>query len=308
MADLLKFGLVVVVLSVVAYGIFMYYQRYHKVYSVAKIKNKFVGTENPLLKNIDDTYKYIYNYADIIHFNQQNLEPQDVLFEDADDYDEFEDHLFVIDPPDNINPLQQPHLLAATSTPQNVHDSFVQKKITSDYQKKKDSPVGCRQEDLQSMIISFVKDKSLRNTAGQKKISDVLDKIHTRNSYISNLSDTEWAILGNVWKDGNDQVKAELINQLDDCVDTHNVLYCPTGISTRILESVYIVNPNNYPKTKEVINQEMLNTAANLRNKFPDLEPAEFKQNLIKKYESDYKDLMTKKEILKQVDDWIDYL
>lgn len=184
---------------------------------------------------------------------------------------------------------------------QNTHDSIVQRVIRDGYS-------GVEKGDLGSFnkISKDIKRASRNN----QKVGQVLDRIKSRNANITNLSgDSEKQVLVNIWeqvKDNPDSVKF-FISNLKDCVENEDVV-CPTGVVTRIVSTVYLDTPEQFPRTKEIIKQEMLQTAAKLRNDNPEEEHDHFKQTLLNKYNSDYQGILTEKEIIKEVNDWIDHV
>jgi hypothetical protein len=189
---------------------------------------------------------------------------------------------------------------------QNTHDSFVQKTIRNTYATSNLSTDG---KNVVKEILKCV-DKD-------PDITKVLETIRNRKATISNLNDKkEMEILEEVWNavKNDDALKAYFITQLQDCYENYSTV-CPTGVVTRIVSVLSIKTPEKMPRTKELITEEMLNTASKLRNnlendevftKLSDEEQqSSFKRQLISKYQDDYSDFMTSDEITDITSGWI---
>ena len=330
----MKFNIlsIIVILIITFFITYLLYSKYfnnkiYKKYKKYKIKHKFPETNNKYLRNLDEKYEYLYNYMDLVYFEerlkqmadiykkQQNsklIKEENILVPLVPQQPHNTRDVYIPEIPIDYYELDENDLFNFEQNNQTIHDSFVQKKVSNDYSNLKTETNCSKQDDekIELDIIEFIKMNNLRNTNGTEKIRSIIDKIKTRNCYISNLNDSEYEILKTTWKLGDNNVKTELINQLEDCLDEkyQNSLFCPTGVATRIIESTYINNPEKYPKTKEVLNQEMLNTAAKLRTNNPDLSINEFKLKLIDIYSKEYEGILNKKQINEQIQDWIDYV
>lgn len=305
-----------VVVIVLGYFAFRKYQSRPQI--KYKIKNKFKETVNPILKNLDETYTYIFDRSDLnylterlndaVEVKQNEIKPdntfllpqqntRDIFVPEVPEFYFFDEEINIHGNNDFLDS-------------QTIHDTYVQKKITNEYNGKENGEKSKSLSPLEDSIEEFIKSKNLRNDKNISKIKGIISKIKNRNSYVSNISDYEYNVLENTWNKSADDplVKEEIINQLDDCLDVGGMLYCPTGVCTRIIQSKFIKNPEEYPKTKELINQEMLNIASKFQQDNPNLPEEEFKEKLIDKYCEEYKGLMTKKEIKQQTSDWIDYI
>jgi hypothetical protein len=191
---------------------------------------------------------------------------------------------------------------------QNVHDTNIQKQLKSRY---KDLSVDNQniwfdEKDIISHAFNSKKDIST--------LDNIIQKIKNRNSSVTNFnSDNEYTVLKNTWMSGNDNVKDQIINNLLDC-EEDEILVCPTGTTSRIIESTYIDNPEDMPKTKDMFMTEMLSKASLIRNTLESsishLEEDEqseiLKRNIIKSYNTDYKDILTGEQINDFTKDWID--
>jgi hypothetical protein len=246
-----------------------------------------------------------------LHFddNDINYIPHQLLQPQIESY-------YIQPHPLEINQLQelfnQPLEPAFDRDSQNVHDSFIQN-YTS---KKYNDYNGIDTENITNLkqdILHFASNNSKKND-----LQNVLDQIESRNSSLTKFNDDcEMDILQKTWENGNDIIKAQIINELLDCKNGHDI-YCPTGVATRIVNANFIEEPEKMAKTKEIFHQEMMNTASTLRtemendesynNLSPDTQTETFKINLIKKYTQDYKDIIKPEEIIEMTGDWIDYI
>ena len=189
---------------------------------------------------------------------------------------------------------------------QNTHDSFVQKTIRNTYATAGLSTDG-----------KNVVKEILKCVDNDQDITKVLETIRNRKATISNLNDKkEMEILEEVWNTvkNDEDLKVYFITQLKDCYENYSTV-CPTGVVTRIVSVLSIKTPEKMPRTKELITEEMLNTASKLRNnlendevftKLSDEEQqSSFKRQLISKYQDDYSDFMTSDEITDITSKWI---
>ena len=233
---------------------------------------------------------------------------RDVVFERADiEYYE-EQPRMLLDYIDFDLPRHQVDIPDADN--QNVHDSFVQKSIRKIF-----SEVSDTWGDIDTCIREI-----LQETGGDPEIKKVLDKIKNRNSNIVNLGDkNESQILVNTWEKAknNDNIKRFLITQLRDSIENNSVV-CPTGIVTRLGAALQVETPENFPKTRDNIVEEMMYTAAKLQNtlekdphytNLSDNEQTDkFKSDLMNKYSNDYSGILTTDEINEIVAPWINHV
>lgn len=297
------YKLILPIVFIIAFLVIFYYiYTQNKIYSITTVESKF-STSNPEIKNLTDKYNYNFIKSDIDYYRnringintRQKTTPINNNINNRLDYD-----ILNYDLDENI--VNQ---VLTDPDSQNIHDSYVQKKIKQDFKQNDTSDTS----DIKESIDSFIKNNNLCLDYKHTKVMQIIDDIKQRNSYISSLKKNEYDILNNTWNSGNFNVKCEIINQLYDCHDPKfNTLYCPTGVSTRIIEAMYIENPENSPKTKHIINQEMLNTASNLKQQNPDMDQDKFKELLINTYIEEYKDIMTEKDINNTIKDWIEHI
>lgn len=197
--------------------------------------------------------------------------------------------------------IEIPYNLLNHIDDQNVHDTFVQKDINNIYDRlnnKKSYSVASTYNNIDITL------KEINEYANDTQIENIILKIKERNSFISNLNANEIDILNNIWNKAkhhkNDNIKRDLILQLKDCKsDKYDNLYCPTGVTSRIISSLSIENPEEMPKDKNMINQEVLYKFNKLYKK--NTNKAEVKNEILKDYNSDEK-------ISKMIDEWIDFV
>jgi hypothetical protein len=183
-----------------------------------------------------------------------------------------------------------------------VHDSYVQRSIRKLWEDVSDAD-----DDTIKMTIKQIKKKA----NGHPDIIDSLDNMMSRNNNITNLGGvSELQVLNSVWtkiKDSPEHITF-FMNNLKDTIE-NGVVVCPTGTTSRMISTLALDDPEHFPKTKEMITNEMLNTAAKVRQ---DLEKDSsynedtFKDTLIDRYTEDYKGILNKEEIQDTIKPWID--
>jgi hypothetical protein len=173
---------------------------------------------------------------------------------------------------------------------QNVHSNSVQKNVKKAYEKT--NKISVDNTDIIDKVRPYTDDK---------KVIKILEKIINRNSYISNLNSYEKEIINNVWDSGDENVKKEIIKQISDCMVDDN-LVCPTGVSTRITSSIYINDPEKYPKSVENLKQEILNKFSNEYKDTNDKTLA--KTKTVDSYHGVYE----KEYIESLINEWIEYV
>lgn len=274
---------------VVAIGIVIYWRRKRDKIKVYKIKEKFIPEEMKVI-----------NEYNIIGFQKPINTELDINYE----FD-YEDNVNEIN---EINEIMWDEILRDK---QNVHDSIVQRVIKDKY-KKLEKREG--NGDIIQEIIDYVDDGK------KEKIKNILNKIKIRNSTLMNFEyNTEMDILEKTWRDSNDKVKDQIINEIIDCKNEKtNDVHCPTGVATRIINATYIETPEKMPKTKEIIHQEMMNTAAKIREKLEnddifremtdEVQKVAMKNEILKKYNIDYDGILNTSEIEDMTKDWIEYV
>lgn len=175
---------------------------------------------------------------------------------------------------------------------QNVHDTIMQKNIKNTYEQSHNFTGDI--EDITDNILELCKDKD------KEKIKDIIEKIKTRNSYVTNVNSNEIDVLKNVWLNGDLNVKKQIINELLDCVDIGNTLYCPTGVTSRIISAAHINNPQYAPKTKDILKREVIEKFGHNYSKDNDKFLA--KEKTINEYFSVYE----RKDIEDIINEWYD--
>ena len=168
---------------------------------------------------------------------------------------------------------------------QNVHDTMIQDNIKN------------KMKTVQSS--NFV---SLKDISNDPEIMSILSEISNRNAYLSNVDSTEKDLIIKVWSNGDENVRAELINQIRDCRDSYGSLVCPTGVSSRVVSALYINKPSNSPKTKEILNQEVLNRFSKLYKKTQD------KDAITEQIISEYSGVYSPDKIRDLISDWVEFI
>lgn len=173
---------------------------------------------------------------------------------------------------------------------QNVHSSTVQRSIKSKFNEISDSS-----ESFINEISEFY--------LGDETVQKVLKFISQRNSSINNLDNkTETEIFSDVWKKikNNENLKSAFCENLKDCIEDGNVV-CPTGTTSRALSTLYIEDPENYPKTESLIREEIFCKASKVRD--TTLSDKDFQNEITKQIKKDYIDILTENEMSSIIDE-----
>ena len=262
------------------------------IYEIKKGESKFQ-------KQIIINEEYVLDTPDIEYYNQ---------------YEEYQKRLQEYNLPQLVQ-IQQPQLVQIQQPEQiqnfnidnqNVHNSTIQKIIKKKY----------------NTLDNEINVTNVTNEINKwdPSIMNIVRQIEKRNSPISNLNgETEMDILTKVWlntKDDNE--KNAIIIELKESLNSDGNIYCPTGVATRLVNATYINNPEEMPKTKSMIHNEMMNTASAMRDSlekddnFKGINEDEqidlFKDSLINKYKKDYSEILTDTEIKDMTSEWIDLI
>jgi hypothetical protein len=177
---------------------------------------------------------------------------------------------------------------------QNVHDTVIQNNVKNKYKSLKTDYSD--PDSITRDILAFCNN--------EKEVADVIHKIKKRNAKLVNFEgDTEMEILEKTWKNGNQSVQAQIINELKDC-KKDNDIYCPSGVATRIVSALYIETPENFPKSKDTINREILGKCSHLRNKNPEITQEELLEEMV----IEYNDVHDKEFITDLMEPWIGHI
>ena len=177
---------------------------------------------------------------------------------------------------------------------QNVHDTYVQKNTKNTYQNVHDF----QQET------SVLKEEILNRCSpeNRQQVSEIIDKIEQRNSYVTNVEAREIDVLKNIWMNGDDNVKAQVILELIDCLSSPNTLYCPTGVTSRLISAAHINNPEEAPKSKDLLNREVI-------EKFGHYYQQDNNKSMAKeKTINDYFNVYSRKDIEDIISEWYDHV
>lgn len=257
--------------------------------------NLFDNNEINILQDIRnyDLIDEIYTRADLIGNNQNGAE--NIRNTIVENYER------------NIvqNLLNRPDL-------QNVHDNVVQNTIKHKFKNIEEKTQ--EQTENEKDIIKEIIERSKQSSPKYAKISGILAQIASRSSPVYNLNSNEIEVLKKTWINAPEQQKDQILNELLDC-EENNRLVCPTGVVSRIINSDVVLAPEKASKTIENLREEMMNTAARVRNELedkdefqnkPDNEQSEiFKDTLVKKYEENYKDVIDMDIIKGEYEKWI---
>lgn len=219
----------------------------------------------------------------------------------------------------NLNNFAFDNDVALDPDSQNVHESSVQRTLMKQYNTFSNNQTKNSKKDLITQIKKHIDDSN--QDSDKKDICyRVLDQIQNRDASLTNFDGhTEVQILQKTWEAGDENVKEYLIQQLLDSSNGDSI-YCPTGVASRIVNASFVNEPEKMPKTKELIHEEMMQTAANLRSELEqdavytelnDTEQQEkLKEAILIKYKEDYTDtgILNETEVDDMTKDWIEYI
>lgn len=231
----------------------------------------------------------------------------------------------IFDDMPEVNPNRNLRVELYDADSQNVHDTEVSKNVRKIFATINISN-NVNSDSLVEDILNYAEFRD-KSTNDIKKIKMVLEKILDRNATITNVGGAkEIELINAVWQESSSKaeptksnIRDMLLIQIADTFDenTRSVL-CPTGFSTRISVALIVESPECFPKTKDLLNKEILETASFIRReleneseytKFSDEKQHEiFKKELYSKLEIDYKGMLSSEEIEELVSQWIDYL
>lgn len=210
---------------------------------------------------------------------------------------------------------------------QNVHDTEVNKAVRKIFDSVKiKTPERSEIDVLIRAINSYADSRNGEiGTFDKDNIKRVLDDVSKRNGSVYNVNAKEMDILATVWDEAckkespesSRNIKDMLLTQLSDTFDKGNTL-CPSGFANRVATALIVETPEHFPKTKKIIDAEMLESAAFVRkelesddeyNKIDDTAQTEmFKTKLNEKLLADYEGILTADDIQKSIAPWIDHV
>lgn len=259
-----------------------------------------------------ETFKFIvkpglFDNGDIL--NEMHFEPADLDYYEYNPLPLPEQIIF-----SNINdPVGPQEVYVPNIDLQNVHDTTINKYIRKLFN-------GISPQEDPDTVKEIKQNIKTLEPKKQEIIIKVLNDIQKRNGTITNLNDvSELSVLTYIWNKSkdNDNIKDMLFQQIQDTYENGNTL-CPSGFVNRVSTALLINNPEDFPKTKQIIKDEMFNTAANVRTELEKDElyntlteneqSIELKNKLLTKYTEDYKGILETKEIDDLTKDWIDFI
>jgi hypothetical protein len=230
----------------------------------------------------------------------------------------------IFDDRDDINPHRNLQVTLHDADAQNVHDTAINRTVRKIY-----STIDINQNTntdklIKEIILYADIDKSPNDI---KKIKLVLDKVLERNAKITNVGGkTELELLDAIWREAavkpeptRSNIRDMLLVQIGDTYDNHTKsVLCPTGFSNRISVALITETPELFPKTKELLNEEILESASFIRAELEDdkgymsLNDSEqheiFKKKLYSKLTLDYRGMLSLEEIKELTAPWIDHI
>lgn len=188
---------------------------------------------------------------------------------------------------------------------QNVHDTQIQKYIRKE-NAELDYEVPVNTNNKKDIYADLMRDcpDHLKN-----KVEQVLNHIKNNDEHIANVDKNISDLLYQISEKGKQDknIKEDLYKNIADCVENDQVV-CATGISTRLTSSLYINNPEEAPKTRELIHQEMMNLSSKVQQDNPTLDGKELQNTILNKLNKHYEGILTKDEVNEYTKDWIEHV
>jgi hypothetical protein len=226
---------------------------------------------------------------------------------------------------DHINANRNLQVTLHDADSQNIHDTEINKTVRKIYSTI-DIKQNTNSEKLIKDILEYANDRE-KSSNDIKKIKLVLDKVLDRNAKITNVGgNTEMELLESIWRESSakseptrSNIRDMLLVQISDTYDNHTrSVLCPTGFVNRISVALITETPELFPKTKELLNEEILESASFIRSELEedndykrlseDGQHEIFKKKLYNKLSIDYKGMLNIDEIKELVAPWIDHL
>jgi len=297
--NLTRFGILLGI-CLLCYYIYCKYKAKRKLRYIYKRNDKQQHTQVNKTNNFRDGYNVDvalpYNISVITNEIElpTNLNIREYIIDYADNYNEFNDNIALYDIFNyDLNETEIP--LLARDDPQSVHDTYIQSKLKKDFKNK-----------LHSTQTPQIPNETFEKLRETSSVKHVIDKIEKRNSTLSGYENkTEMEILKETWENGDENIKNQIINSLKDCIEDEK-LVCATGVVSRILSSNYINNPDEFPKTKEILHSEIMYFVNKIRDNTPeDQFTSEYVKQEINK---EFSKTLSKDQIDNLTKDWIEYV
>lgn len=186
---------------------------------------------------------------------------------------------------------------------QNVHD-----RIMSKYMEERNHKLD---EELGRADLDFAKAKKeiLDDCPSKwlKQVSKVLTAIEAhKSSKVSTINKSLKDLTCQVWKKAiaDNDIKQAMYVYLVDCMNG-DATYCAVGIASRLTSALYIKNPDEMPKTKEMMMADMLEIASQVQKENEDMEGKPLQDKIMARLESQYKGILKRSEIDTMTKTWI---
>lgn len=210
--------------------------------------------------------------------------------------------------------LNDPLVVAVTSDKQNVHDHTLQKTIKSAIDKMEINNSETFRDGYE--VIKYLEDNlNCHNLTPQKErnIRMVLDRLRICDLPLSQYDKSPLEILCLVGckimeKKDKDNYLEMLYEELNQCVE-NNMVVCTSGIAAHIVDTLNVLDPDVKLISKWQLNRIMMNKAKkitdDLYEKNEDITEEELKQELIKVFTAEYKDICNPNMIKAEIENWI---
>lgn len=285
-----------------------YYMEFIRSYTKDPDRYKYYNLFNTCVSKLEE----LVNYDKINNIPEEKINLEDINTYLAQVIAELEEEVTVNEEPIIVEqPIEiiEPPLLdfieyQFNDDDQNVHDVYVNKSATNSINTlKANTNYKYNSADVHTLLLD--KDPTISNVLNR------IARCYVKNSYNELTNDELLTLIVNRIEDYTDvNKKADaynfLLTNLKDCINGGKVV-CHTGINNRLIQSLSIVDESVDIKNKELYQQEMLNTAARLRNEHGD---ENLKAILLSELKKNYIDtnILNQHQLDDIVSEWIDYV
>lgn len=262
---------------------------------IIKSDDKYIQSQT-IIDNRDDIINdindYIVVYTAVLGHNMDD----DVVFDNLEDNNIINNNLY-------------------NNDTQNVHDSVVNKTINKSIDK-------LTKNTIQNNPINEINKYLLQNMDNHNLSDDDKSKIAKTINYIDKNSNAKindkylkdnLILVGNrIMNNTNDEEQANmrynLYKELVDCVKTDDSMYCLTGISNRIINSLNGVDSDVNVIPKWALREEMMRKCGEIRNNLKD--DVDLQNEITKILKKEYVDtnILNEEDFYNEINEWIEYV
>lgn len=264
---------------------------------IIKNNEKYIQSQtiiNDENDNINDINDYIILYTAII----DNDLGDDIVFDNLEDNTVINNNLY-------------------NNDTQNVHDSVVNKTINKSIDKLSKNTIQNNPiNEINKYLLENMKNHNLSDD-DKAKITETIKYIEKNSNAKINdkyLKDNLILVGNRIMNNTNNEEKKNmeynLYRELVDCVKSDNSMYCLTGISNRIINSLNGVDSDVNVIPKWALREEMMRKCGEIRNNFDDKGDIDLKDEITKKLKEEYVDtnILDEVDFYNEINEWIEYV